>query len=685
MRVGFSAVVQVLFIGLMIITVTLVAATGYSQARSGVVDVGTQVIDGVLENTRQRFAERYQATADRLELLAAALSALDPVAQREDVLRSLWELNRQSPLHQATFMADPQGLLLEARSLPSPATRFVSAGNGEVLEEWIYRDADFGVMARLSKPVTEYPRAARHLVPGAAPGAAPFDIRFSNIHPLSLTSEPGVTISRPVHGPGGAITGIVGVEMPLAALNPPLRAGTLGEDSVLMIISDAGEVVAHVLGHAPGQVGRDPSELLRVTDLRQQRIAQAWTRLHAQPTDMQGDSRVTLLDLDPGRYFAQKKRLTHHLDENWHLFLMVPDHVVVSGVNRGLYTSVTLALIMMIVAAYIMFVTAGQVTRPLRQMVDNARLLEQLRFAELRPVHADFSEFRALDGSLRQLASSLMAFNRYVPTALLRRLLSETHDATLGAEARSLVLLNTGITRFYEVGAQMGLEEQAEYLTHYQREVFEAVHRNGGAIDKFIDDRVIAFWGAPDAASNDTYHACTASLECQAAIQQLSHALRWENHPAMRVRIGLHRDVCMVGNFGSEDRMFYSVVGGAVAVNYWLSNLNKRYGTTILASTAVREETARDFVWRWVDRVGLFDKEGVFDVYELCGHADDPGLVQRRDYIARYEAALAHRVHAQDPETALDLFHALQEQYPGDVAIAWQVDRNRATREGGKA
>jgi adenylate cyclase len=49
----------------------------------------------------------------------------------------------------------------------------------------------------------------------------------------------------------------------------------------------------------------------------------------------------------------------------------------------------------------------------------------------------------------------------------------------------------------------MEAKEQADYLTRYQGEIFEAVHRNGGSIDKFIDDRVIAFWGAPDAASND--------------------------------------------------------------------------------------------------------------------------------------------------------------------------------------
>ncbi len=678
MRLGFSTVVQVLFITMMIITVTLVAATGYHQARSGVVDAGTQVIDGALEKTRERFSERYTETGDRLALLASALTGLDPVEQSDDVLRSLWELTRQSPLHQSSFMAGSDGLLLEARSLPNLATRFIAPGEPEAREEWVYRDADFGVMTRLKKPRTEYPRAAERL----ADDTVPEGIRFSNVHPLSLTGEPGITVSRPVFARDGAFTGIVGIEVPLARLDSLLRAGMLGDESVLLIISDADKLIAHPLGPAPGEAGRDPGELLQVTELRQHWIGEAWMRLREGAR--RGNSEVTLLDLDVGNYFVQTKRLTEHLDHDWHLFLMVPDHAVLAGVNRGLHTSVTLALIMMIVAGYVIFVTAGQLTRPLRQMVDNARLLEQLRFGELKPVHAEFNEFRALDRSLRQMASSLMAFNRYVPTSLLRRLLSEKHEADLGAESRPLVLLNTGINQFNKVGALMEAEEQAEYLTRYQREVFESVHRNGGSIDKFIDDRVIAFWGAPDAAENDTYHACTAALECQAAIQQLSQALRWENHPAIAVRIGLHRDVCMVGNFGSEDRMFYSVVGSAVSVNEWLGNLNRRYGTTILASEAIREETAGDFVWRWIDRADQPGQEDGFDVYELYGHGADPNLAQRRDYIARYEAALSLRVQG-DLDGALDQFYALHEQYPGDTAVAWQVKRIRAMVENDKA
>jgi hypothetical protein len=143
MRLGFSTVVQVLFITMMMITVAVVAASGDNQARSGVVDVGAQVIDGVQEQARQRLVERYTEIGDSLALLATALSGVDLDDHRERVLRSLWQLTQQSSLHQAAFVADLEGRFLEARSLLNPATRFAFTQDGQQVEQWVYRDPDF--------------------------------------------------------------------------------------------------------------------------------------------------------------------------------------------------------------------------------------------------------------------------------------------------------------------------------------------------------------------------------------------------------------------------------------------------------------------------------------------------------------------------------------------------------------
>lgn len=669
MNLGFRSVVQILFIGLLVLTVTVVAAMGYHQARSGVVDAGTRVIDAALDKVRERTLDLLESAQDRLAIVAQAFSNVDVMEERSVILRSLWEINRQSPYIESAFLIDVQGNFLEARNAPNPATRagFVTQNNG--LEEWVYRDDNYQALARIAKRLEWRPSESEWF---ARSRDRP-ERRVSDLGVLPVSGRPGFTLTQPLIDRQGRWAGVLGVHLPLEALNRFVSTEGLGQDTILMIIDSNGHVLAQPAGLAQPATRTERRDFLTVQDLRQSWLRDAWMALDAQHEDGVG-SPVKILDLQPGRFFAQKKPVLRTEEAQWSLMLLLPEFTVLSGVNRGLHSSVTLAIIMQIVAAYIIFVTTSQLTRPLRQMVHNARVLEELRFEELRPVRADYSEFRALDAAMQRMTASLLAFNRYVPTNLVRRLLADRQEVKLGAESRKMVLINTGINGFSRIGAMMVPREQAAYLNRYQGEIFEAIRRNGGLVDKFIDDRVIGFWGAPDAATNDAYRACCAAIECQSAIHQLNQLLRWENSPAMTVRIGLHQDFCMVGNFGSEDRMFYSVVGKALAMNYWLGNLNKRYGTTILAGEAIREATAADFVWRWVDESVFYDGHTRLRVYELCGYANDPDVLQRQEYISRYEAALHFRLDVGNYGEAMERFLHLRELYPDDKAVQLQIE-----------
>jgi adenylate cyclase len=671
MNLGFRSVVQILFIGLLVLTVTVVAAMGYHQARSGVVDAGTRVIDAALDKIRERTLDLLESAQDRLAIVGQAFSDVDVLEERSVILRSLWEINRQSPYIESAFLIDAQGNFLEARNAPNAATRAGFMTENEGLEDWVYRDDQYRVLARIAKRLEWRPLESDWF---ARTRDRP-ERWISDLGILPVSGRPGFTLTQPLIDRQGRWAGVLGVHLPLEALNRFVSVEGLGQDTILMIIDSMGRVLAQPSGLAQTTMRAERSDFLTVHDLRQNWLRDAWLALDRE-VDGQAtvDAPVQVLDLQTGRFFAQKKSLLRTQEAEWSLMLLLPEFTVLSGVNRGLHSSVTLAIIMQIVAAYIIFVTTSQLTRPLRQMVHNAQVLEDLRFEELRPVRADYSEFRALDAAMQRMTASLLAFNRYVPTNLVRRLLAERHEVKLGAESRKMVLINTGINGFSRIGAMMVPREQAAYLNRYQGEIFEAIRRNGGLVDKFIDDRVIGFWGAPDAAANDAYRACCAALECQVAIHQLNQLLRWENSPAMTVRVGLHQDFCMVGNFGSEDRMFYSVVGKALALNYWLGNLNKRYGTTILASEAVREATAADFVWRWVDEAEFYDGHTRMRVYELCGYANDPDVLQRQEYISRYEAALHFRLDVGNYAEAMSRFLYLRELYPDDKAILLQIE-----------
>lgn len=669
MRLGYRTAVQILFIALLVATVMVVASSGYYQARTGVVSLSDHAINAALEQIAERSLEIVHTAEQHLALMALVISKHDPISTPESSLQLLWQFNQQSNLYQSAFYSDLQGNFLQNRRHPNPATRVIKQDTDAGTEHWIYRERDFNPLAHVQRNAEYDPRQQTWFQTVTTTEA----LHVSEITPLSSTDALGIVIAYPVHDAEGELRGIVGFTLGLAQLNEFVSRQLLAEDTILVIIDTDDRVIAYPHGQFPSMgASMERTELFRSDALKETWVHEAWQAVrpnagHAAPTTVQ------LLNLSNGAYFVHSKPASSKFTHEWYLLLLIPEYIILSSVNQGLYSSIMLAIIMQIVAAYLIFVTASQLTRPLKEMVANANLLAQLRFRELKPVSSGFAEFQTLDHSIQRMKTSLLAFNRYVPTALVRRLLSEQQEVKLGGESKAMVIFNTGINGFSSKGRTLAAPDQADYLTRYQKEVFEAVRRNGGSIDKFIDDRIIGFWGAPDTDGHDVYNSCRAAIESQKAIVQLNHILRREGYPLLNVRIGLHTDLCVVGNFGAEDRMFYSVIGTAISVSYWLCNLNKRYGTNIIASEEIRNQVSGDFAWRWLDQVILYDQKTIINLYELIGFIDEGDIVQREEYINRYEHALSLKLHDGSQQKALKAFRALQRIYTNDESIAWQI------------
>jgi adenylate cyclase len=153
----------------------------------------------------------------------------------------------------------------------------------------------------------------------------------------------------------------------------------------------------------------------------------------------------------------------------------------------------------------------------------------------------------------------------------------------------------------------------------------EPVRRNGGIIDKYIGDALMAFWGPPFSPAHDQ-----ARLACDTALEQLGllpsvraslpEVLGVRRHlPDIDIRIGIATGDVVVGNIGSPMAMSYTVMGDTVNLASRLEGVGKVYGTRILVSEATMEMTGDSFEFREIDKVQVVGKREPQRIFELLG------------------------------------------------------------------
>src|SRR6185436_16507256 len=191
----------------------------------------------------------------------------------------------------------------------------------------------------------------------------------------------------------------------------------------------------------------------------------------------------------------------------------------------------------------------------------------------------------------------------------------------------------------------------------------DPIHSTQGTIDKYIGDAIMAVWNTPTPCSDHPRRACEAALACREAEARLFGSPEWNGRLPLHTRFGIHRDRVMVGHFGAPDRMSFTALGDGVNLAARLEGLNKHYGTTILVSEAVREETKDEFAFRLVDVVAVKGRSRGVRVYELLGRAD--ARAERASERA-YERAL-ERYWARDFAGALTILEAQLADPPSGV------------------
>lgn len=272
-------------------------------------------------------------------------------------------------------------------------------------------------------------------------------------------------------------------------------------------------------------------------------------------------------------------------------------------------------LLIAIIAAVIL---ARLIAKPIRKVAANATLVGELDLSRvnrlppsfIRELHDQARAFNTMLGGLR-------AFETYVPRTLVARLIGQSQDQDVVSEEREITVMFTDLAGFTAMSEAMPAGDVAALLNEHFALVGTCVEAQGGTVDKFIGDALMAFWGAPDDQDDTAARACRAAQAIAQAIEADNIKRQAAGKPPIRMRIGIHSGPVVVGNVGWPGRINYTIVGDTVNACQRLESMGKQVDqgdeVTILISGATARQLGDDFT---VVPAGAFQVKGKVEKIE---------------------------------------------------------------------
>lgn len=229
------------------------------------------------------------------------------------------------------------------------------------------------------------------------------------------------------------------------------------------------------------------------------------------------------------------------------------------------------------------------------------------------------------------------AFRHYLSPAVVDQLVKHPDRLRLGGERRELSIFFSDLQGFSGFSERLSPEDLTRLLNDYLTDMTDIILEEGGTLDKYEGDAIIAFWGAPLEQPDHAVRAVRAAVRCQRKLAERRAEFLERTGAEMRMRIGINTGPVVVGNMGSARRFDYTMLGDAANLASRLEGANKALGTYLMVSESAWKATGGVFPGRELGELRVVGRKTPVRVFEATGL---PGE-EARDDARPYEAALA--------------------------------------------
>ncbi|QCG97605.1 adenylate/guanylate cyclase domain-containing protein [Azospirillum sp. TSA2s] len=377
-----------------------------------------------------------------------------------------------------------------------------------------------------------------------------------------------VTLYQPVRRDGRYL-GQVAVGVSLGDLSRFLQVLYVEQGLNAFVLYDHSHVLAH-----PALVGRtfdfsgklDGPPLPRIDQVDDPALAALWSSgVPVQSLKKRVEARgVRVLGSE---YMFLTRKMAGYGQQDWIIGIGYRDGEM--GVEiRRLYVTGAVGFAILLVSVGVALLVGRRISRQVARLAEAA---DRVRAFEFRAI-PDLPDSR-----LREMARAAAAFNAmiaglrwfetYVPKALVLRLMRQREtEGGLDSVQREVTVMFTDIRGFSRMAEHMAAADTAALLNEHFTLLAACIEAEGGTVDKFIGDSLMAFWGAPEAQEDHAVRALRAALAIHHAIRADNRRRVAAGRAPIHVRVGLHSGPVVVGNIGSDSRINYTIVGDTVNV-----------------------------------------------------------------------------------------------------------------------
>ena len=258
-------------------------------------------------------------------------------------------------------------------------------------------------------------------------------------------------------------------------------------------------------------------------------------------------------------------------------------------------------------------------------------------------------------------------FEKKVSHEVVSELLSNEEDS-FEAKEENITIFFSDIRDFTKISEKLNSPQVLiNLLNQYLEPMTNIIIRNKGTVDKFIGDAIMAYWNAPNKVHNHADMALKSAIAHLKRLEELNKHIKEEFGISIKIGIGVHTGIAIVGEMGSHGRSDYSIIGDNVNFASRLEGLTKYFGTQILISESTKNAVLKSYNIRYIASVIAKGKTKSIQIYELMNEEEYKKFQVIED---DYKMAIKY-FQNRELKSSLSIFEKIEAIYSSKIHLLY--------------